>query len=68
MKKVNLLSRAEMKNVMGGTSATTGNCLTECSTSGAVCKNGEKTGVCTFYAPSPGCPNGDWACIVSTTD
>ena len=63
MKKVNLLSRAEMRKVMGGYAALA--CLKECSYAQAEkeepCTNG---GICTYFAATSECPAGEQACIV----
>ena len=71
MKKLNLLSKAEMKNVMGGTVDTGGPgspggvaCAAECTTDGASCTRGNQAGRCTFYQKSKECPDGEYACII----
>jgi len=61
MKKVNLLSKAEMKKVMGGNAPGTG-CLQDCTTHDAVCTRDGKTGVCTFIAADSECPGGQYSC------
>ncbi|WAC41401.1 hypothetical protein [Pedobacter sp. SL55] len=63
MNKENLLSRAEMKKVMGGTRQSATGCLQECELEDVGKQCGGDKGVCTFYAASDGCPGGERLCV-----
>lgn len=70
MKKLNLLSKAEMKKVLGGGVPAGGGakCNQECANDGEPCKDETTSpvtywGRCTFYAATTDCPAGYHLCV-----
>lgn len=63
MKKAQLLSKTEMKNVMGGQVPPSNGCLMECEAVGSHCGVASNPGICTHFAASPGCPDGENLCV-----
>ena len=59
MKKVNLLSKAEMKKVLGGYESI-GRCDSDCLAVGSECGTAELKGKCT-WVPDSTCPGGGWS-------